>query len=117
MENKSILKIDEYGNKRWYLNGKLHRINGSAIEFLNGSKQWYLNGKLHRIDGPAVEYSNGSKEWYLNGKVHRIDGPACEYADGTKKWFLNDKEVKEEDVIDINPKLTEREYIEFVINL
>ena len=29
--------------------------------------KWYLNGKLHREDGPAVELTNGSKEWYLNG--------------------------------------------------
>ena len=34
----------------------------------NGNKRWYLNGKLHREDGPAVEGSNGSKTWYLNGK-------------------------------------------------
>jgi hypothetical protein len=34
----------------------------------NGDKFWYLNDKLHREDGPAVEYSNGDKSWYLNGK-------------------------------------------------
>ena len=28
---------------------------------------WYLNGKLHREDGPAVEYPSGDKYWYLNG--------------------------------------------------
>ena len=32
----------------------------------NGDKVWWLNGKLHREDGPAVEYSNGDKEWWLN---------------------------------------------------
>ena len=32
----------------------------------NGNKYWYLNDKLHREDGPAVERTNGSKEWYLN---------------------------------------------------
>ena len=31
------------------------------------SETWYLNGKLHREDGPAVERSNGDKEWWLNG--------------------------------------------------
>jgi hypothetical protein len=35
--------------------------------FSNGTKQWYLNGKLHRIDGPAIEYPNGVKYWFLNG--------------------------------------------------
>jgi len=34
-----------------------------------GTKRWYLNGKLHREDGPAVEYANGGKFWYLNGKL------------------------------------------------
>ena len=23
----------------------------------NGDKSWYLNGKLHREDGPAIEYA------------------------------------------------------------
>jgi len=34
----------------------------------NGTKFWYLNGKLHREDGPAVEWANGTKSWYLNGE-------------------------------------------------
>lgn len=37
-------------------------------EWPNGSKSWYLDGKLHREDGPAVERSDGSKAWYLCGK-------------------------------------------------
>ena len=59
----------------------------------NGDKSWYLNGKLHREDGPAVEYANGTKSWYLNGELHREDGPAIEYADGDKEWQLNGKQV------------------------
>ena len=35
----------------------------------NGTKYWYLNGKLHREDGPAIEWSSGNKAWYLNGKL------------------------------------------------
>ena len=34
----------------------------------NGTKEWLLDGKLHRIDGPAIEYANGYKEWYLDDK-------------------------------------------------
>ena len=48
MKNKPELKIDEYGNKRWYLNDELHRIDGPAIEFANGYKAWYFNGLYHR---------------------------------------------------------------------
>ena len=43
----------------------------------NGTKQWYADGKLHHLDGPAVEWANGTKAWYVDGKLHRLDGPAC----------------------------------------
>ena len=36
--------------------------------YADGSKSWYLNGKLHREDGPAVESADGDKYWWLNGK-------------------------------------------------
>jgi hypothetical protein len=61
------------------------------------TKRWYLNDKLHREDGPAVECADGSKYWYLNDKRHREDGPAVEYADGTKHWYLNGEQLTEED--------------------
>jgi hypothetical protein len=92
------VKVDNNGDKCWYLNGKLHREDGPAIEYANGDKYWYLNGKRHREDGPAVE-SNGSKFWYLNNKLHREDGPAVEYTDGYKEWWINDKLVTEQDVL------------------
>ena len=61
----------------------------------DGTKAWYLNYKLHREDGPAIEYPNGSKEWWLNGHCHREDGPAVEYASGTKEWWLNNEFLTE----------------------
>jgi len=64
---KDGLDIDIVGNKCWYLNNKLHRTDGPAIEFIDGDKRWYLNGEYHRTDGPAVEFSDGNKYWYLNG--------------------------------------------------
>ena len=36
--------------------------------YTNGNRFWWLNGKLHREDGPAVEYAYGDKYWYLNGE-------------------------------------------------
>ena len=65
----STVKIDNKGNKEWYLNGKFHREDGPAIERANGSKAWYINGKLHREDGPAIEWTDRYKHWYLNGKL------------------------------------------------
>jgi hypothetical protein len=92
-----IVNVNEYGTKRWYLNGNLHRTDGPAIEYGSGSKEWYLNGNLHRTDGPAVELASGSKCWYLNGKRHREDGPAVEYSDGSKYWYLNGVPYSEAD--------------------
>lgn len=88
MKSECILEV---GNKYWYLNGKLHRKDGPAIERVDGDKYWYINGKLHRDDGPAIEYADGTKHWYIDGKMQRIDGPAMEHTCGTKYWYINDK--------------------------
>jgi hypothetical protein len=66
---KQGIITDKYGTKRWYLNGKLHREDGAALEYPTGTKYWCLNGNLHREDGPAMELSNGGKEWFLNGQL------------------------------------------------
>ena len=60
-KKKSTCKIDQYGNKYWYLNGLCHRENDlPAVEGFNGTKEWFINGKLHREnDKPAIEYFNG----------------------------------------------------------
>ena len=34
----------------------------------NGDKFWYQNDKLHRLDGPAFEDADGGKSWYIDGK-------------------------------------------------
>jgi len=73
----------------------------------NGSKSWYLNDKLHRVDGPAIEWASGSKEWWLDDKLHRTNGPAVEYADGTKEWYLDGKELTHSQWIEaVKPKVT-----------
>ena len=68
-------------------------MKSKCITDSGGTKRWWVNGKLHRVDGPAIEFASGSKYWYLNGKRHRVDGPAIEWADGTKFWFINDKKL------------------------
>ena len=89
--NKPVCEVYADGYKSWWLNGKLHREDGPAVETTYGDKYWYLNDKLHREDGPAAEYANGDKRWYLNDKLHREDGPAIELANGNKSWYLNGK--------------------------
>jgi hypothetical protein len=91
------VKVYPSGTKSWFLNGKLHREDGPAVEGSDGDKYWCLNGKYHREDGPAIEWSDGYKAWYLDGKRHREDGPAVEDYDGSKCWFLNGEELTEQE--------------------
>ena len=72
----------------------------------DGAKVWWLNSKLHREDGPAIEGTNGYKAWWLNGERHREDGPAVECADGRKNWYLNGKKVTEEEHKKLTSKAT-----------
>jgi hypothetical protein len=90
---------DTYGGWRWYLNDKVHRVDGPAVEYADGDRFWYLNDKRHRIDGPAIEYAHGENQWYLNGKRHRIDGPAIEYPNGSYEWYLNEVRYSFEEYI------------------
>jgi len=69
--------------------GQLHRLDGPAVEMMDGFKAWFVNGKLHRQGGPAVVMVDGTKAWYVNGKQHRLDGPAVEYAHGSKQWYVH----------------------------
>jgi hypothetical protein len=46
--------------------GTLYEYSDDNICFL---AEWFLNGKLHREDGPAIEYGDGQKSWYLNDKL------------------------------------------------
>ena len=89
--------VDTNGTVRYHnKDGKLHRLDGPALERRNGSKEWYQNGEYHRLDGPALERSNGYKEWYQNGKLHRLDGPAYEGSDGYKEWYIEGKYYRTE---------------------
>jgi hypothetical protein len=74
MNDKPELKVLPDGTHEWYLNGKLHRQDGPAVERPDGYREWYLNGKRHRQDGPAIEWPDGTCVWWLKGKLHRPDG-------------------------------------------
>ncbi len=59
----------------------------------NGIKEWWKNGKRHRLDGPAIEWVDGTKEWWIDGQRHRLDGPALIYPDGDKLWWYEGKQL------------------------
>jgi len=48
-------------------NTQEHKMIEYTVQVDSHYTKWYLNKKLHREDGPAVEHTNGNKEWYLNG--------------------------------------------------
>lgn len=73
--------------REYYIDGRLHRLDGPAVETTNGFKMWFNKGMLHRTDGPAVECPSGHYEYYVNGKRHRVDGPAILYANGDNAWY------------------------------
>jgi len=87
------VKVYDNGDKHWYVDNKLHRVDGPAIEWTDGQKHWYVDNKLHRVDGPAIEYADGTKIWYHDNKRHRVDGPAVEGSDGSKHWYHDGKEL------------------------
>jgi hypothetical protein len=48
---------------------QIHRVDGPAIEWVDGIKEWYQYDQLHRVEGPAIEWPNGDKEYYYWDKL------------------------------------------------
>jgi hypothetical protein len=95
-KNKYYYK-DETTSIYKYRDKILHRIDGPAVEDVDGAKYWYIDGKLHRTGGPTIEWADGTKYWYIEGKKHRIGGPAIEWADGGRSWYIGGEEHTEQD--------------------
>jgi len=70
-QEQQYIHIDTDGNKFYHKDREmtiLHRLDGPAVEYVDGSKAWYVNGKCHRTDGPAYEDTAGTKEWWVDGE-------------------------------------------------
>lgn len=67
-------------------------FSGIVVNFYR-DKYWYLDGKLHRLDGPAFKCYDGTNVWYVKGNLHRLDGPAIEWASGEKEWWIDNKRI------------------------
>ena len=89
-KRNGIYEVENLGTFYW-VNGKCHREDGPASEYVKGTKYWFINGKLHRLDGPAIEFINGDKYWYINDKYHRLDGPAVEWNNGDIQYWIEGK--------------------------
>jgi hypothetical protein len=94
---------EQWMNKR----EETHRVDGPAIIWTNGQEfqeKWYINGKLHRLNGPAlISYKNAIivlEYWFINGRFHRTSGPAILDFDDNGKiekelWLIDGKVVDE----------------------
>ena len=90
---KPVCEVDEQGNQRWLLNGRLHRTAGPAVVLADGYQAWWVHGQRHRTAGPAIIAANGAQWWYQNDQRHRTAGPAVIETDGTQQWYFNDKNI------------------------
>lgn len=82
--------------QEWYKNGKLHRLDGPAIDLVPEQQEWYKDGERHRVGGPAFVYNDpkypslSKQEWWQNGVLHREDGPA-RITNNSEYWYRNGK--------------------------
>ena len=66
------VKVYEDGDRCWYQNGKLHRLDGPAIEWADGTRQWWINGKQLSEE----EFNQQTKKTTCENKTVTIDGVA-----------------------------------------
>ena len=67
MTNYEQIEINANGDKFYLKDGKLHREDGPAIEFVCGDCAWYQNGVPHREDGPAIDCGGDIKLYWIKG--------------------------------------------------
>ena len=67
---KSKCTTDNLSNKFWYFNGKLHRVDGPAIERANGSNEWWINDASYTED----EFNIKMNPFSCEGREVEIDG-------------------------------------------
>jgi hypothetical protein len=49
-QDESVCIVDQRGNKKWWVNGKLHRLDGPAVETPKRYKEWWINGVQYTED-------------------------------------------------------------------
>ena len=64
--------LDKYKNNIvWYCKkGTMiwHNPYGFAYITKNGYKAYFIENKIHRLDGPAITYQDGEEEYYINNE-------------------------------------------------
>lgn len=59
------LMVTNY-DKLWYVNDKLHRTNGHAVDNVDGSNEWWLNGVRYT----EKKFHREIEERKINEKLH-----------------------------------------------
>ena len=63
--------ITYYGDKYYFFNKLKHKDDGPAVCIYNQVDMYYMEGKLHRLDGPAKIFKDGRLEWwYQDNKIN-----------------------------------------------
>ena len=62
---KNIIGCISYYKKNTML---LHNPYGAAYITINGYKEYWIEGKIHRLDGPAIIHSDGQEIYVINNK-------------------------------------------------
>jgi len=44
-------------------------------EHPDGTRMWFLNGRLHRTDGPAIEWGDGTVECWFRSAYMGVNNP------------------------------------------
>lgn len=99
--------ICNHGETAYYQKGKIHNDDGPAQTLNRDGKliyNYFIDSKLHRVDGPAVLEWNVAKrelmnqKWFLRGKLHRECGPAV--IGEQVQFFLQGEELDYDEFLD-----------------
>jgi hypothetical protein len=89
--------IEDDGTIRYYLGDLHHNPEGPAvIGFAGRHKEYWIKGLRHRIDGPAIEYLDGDYEYWEEGRLHNLQGPA-KCIDGVVEYWIDGRKYANED--------------------
>jgi len=91
MTEKQIyqVEVDEYGTIRWLQNGKLHRLNGPAVEYASGKKYWWINDKQYCTEEEYNKKIQELNKSSCEGKVVEIDGKKYKLVEVSKVTTSN----------------------------
>ena len=67
-EYDDLDKYNNYGDIYYYKKGTriYHNPYGPAYINKQGYKEYFIDGKIHRLDGPALIFNNYDQQYWIN---------------------------------------------------